>query len=101
MPIFFRFDSPISVGIYGHPAYERSIFQLDILKQSNEIPSYATITSEVPEIELSDLKYKVIEDKGDIQKNNVKLKHKKVVEKMSNKHSVIFSLLEVFQLIFL
>lgn len=94
----FRFGSPISIGIYGHPAFERSTFILEVVKQSSEITSYATITDEVPEFIES--KYPVTGGNSNLLKNTVKLKNKKM-EKMSNKLSGIFSLLEVFQLIFL
>lgn len=97
----FRFGSPISVGIYGHPAYEASTFTLEVLKLSDsDVTSYVTITDEVLETGMLENKFKQYHDTNG---KNAELKpnNKKKMKKMSNKLSGIFSLLEVFQLIFL
>lgn len=98
--IFCRFGSPISIGIYGHPAYEMSIFVLEVLKKSpNDINSVVKITDEVPENVMFETKQ--TDDNNSGQKTGTKIKNKKKVDKMAAKISGIFSLMEVFQLIFL
>lgn len=97
--IFCRFGSPISIGIYGHPAYEMSIFVLEVLKKSpNDINSSVKITDEVPENVMYETKQT---DNNSGQKTGTKVKNKKKVDRMATKISGIFSLMEVFQLIFL
>lgn len=99
--LFYRYGSPIAVGIYGHPAYDKSTFILEVLKSSsNNIKTLVTITDEVPERLVFENNHK---ENGDSigQKSGAKVKYKKKNDKISNKLSGIFSLLEVFQLIFL
>lgn len=89
------------MGIYGHAAYETNVFTLNVLKKlPSDITSYATISDEIPEIEIFEPKVKQLNENLN-QKNDAKIKIKKKTEKMSSNLSGIFSLLEIFQLIFL
>lgn len=100
MCFFCRFGSPISIGIYGHPAYETSTFVLEVLRNSpNDVGSFVKITDEVPENVMFENKQFDATDSG--QKSGTKVKNKKKADKIANKISGIFSLMEVFQLIFL
>lgn len=96
--LFYRFGSPISIGIYGHSAYETSTFILEVLKKSpSDINSFVKITDEVNENVSGE---KPIDNESD-QKSGTKVKNKKKGDKITSKISGFFSLMEVFQLIFL
>lgn len=73
---------------------------MEILKQSEDIASHVTVTDELPNMEFTENKYSRTADNSDIKKNGAKL-NKKKIEKISSKLSGIFSIFEVFQLIFL
>lgn len=95
------FGSPIAVGIYGHPSYEISTFTLEIYKKISvsDTGSLLLITDEMPEDEeLKDKKTSITEPGP---RRYIKTKVKKKSEKVSNKLGGIFSLFEIFQLIFL
>lgn len=100
--IRFRFGNPISVGIYGQAAYETSNYIFEVVKQSpGDYTSYVRITDKVPEVELYEHEPQINPDNSYEQKNDAKVKSKKKTDNVSSKINGIFSLLEVFQLIFL
>lgn len=91
------------MGIYGHPAHETSSFIFEVLKNSpGDIHAFSTITDEIPEMEKSGDKIDDFNDHSNAQtKTGAKIKNKKKGDKFSSKLSGIFSLLELFQLMFL
>lgn len=96
-----RFGSPIAVGIYGHAAYELSSFILEVRQQTPyDILSSVDITEEILE---NDMLQNVQEKNGNNNrlKSGTKVKNNRKTDKLANNLSGIFSLLEIFQLIFL
>ncbi|KAG5896896.1 hypothetical protein JTB14_033534 [Gonioctena quinquepunctata] len=90
-----EFESPISVGIYGHPAYESSSFLLEIFGLSEEGENSFVIIDDVPHRKSSN---------GANQGTKIKPKPrlgKKIVQSYSHKIGGLFSLFEIIQLIFL
>ncbi|XP_018577448.1 UPF0669 protein C6orf120 homolog isoform X2 [Anoplophora glabripennis] len=96
-----NFKSPISVGIFGHSAYDESSYTLEIFKnpmEDGEQVSSFLIIEEGNKEGVPEIKVIPKDDKG---KLSIKSKTKKKLQNVSAKVSGIFSLFEIIELIFL
>ncbi|KAJ8964824.1 hypothetical protein NQ314_004632 [Rhamnusium bicolor] len=95
------FKSPISVGIYGHSAYEDSSYTLEVFKApavENEQSSSFLIIEEGNAEGTPEIKVVPKDDKG---KLSIRTKTKKKLHNVSAKVGGIFSLFEIIEMIFL
>ncbi|KAJ8920919.1 hypothetical protein NQ315_015712 [Exocentrus adspersus] len=96
-----NFKSPLSVGIFGHPAYDESSYTLEVFKnptEDNEQTSSFLIIEEGNKDGVPEIKVSLKDEKG---KLTVKSKTKKKSHNVSAKVGGIFSLFEILELIFL
>lgn len=87
--MFFSFEKPVTVGIYGHPSFEESYFTLDIYDLPNESEETAQVNVEQFEVESEKPKKEKIE------------KERSAKIKSYAARSGIWALLEIMQLVFI